>query len=204
MHRIPSAYLQCVGSPPPVLMERLGFPRGCYLDSILLLLLFRSRCACSTRLILIVTHCRRVVACAAAAPGPGLLCNFVWNTRNTHIHTHSPKQERRRKDEAVRATIMQKLIETGERERLKDLLRERLIQCGWRDELKVRVYLRSAQSLSKIMLLFVCCCGLSWVKVVPTNTSLSGRTDVIFLSEAFVDFYEMKLRVKSRPAPGRP
>lgn len=49
----------------------------------------------------------------------------------------SPKQERRRKDEAVRATIMQKLIETGERERLKDLLRERLIQCGWRDELKV-------------------------------------------------------------------
>lgn len=50
----------------------------------------------------------------------------------------SLKQERRRKDEAVRATIMQKLIETGERERLKDLLRERLIQCGWRDELKVR------------------------------------------------------------------
>ncbi|CAB1099491.1 unnamed protein product [Ectocarpus sp. 8 AP-2014] len=48
----------------------------------------------------------------------------------------SDKQERRRKDEAVRATIMQKLIETGERERLKDLLRERLIQCGWRDELK--------------------------------------------------------------------
>ena len=37
----------------------------------------------------------------------------------------------------MRATIMQKLIETGERERLKDLLRERLIQCGWRDELKV-------------------------------------------------------------------
>lgn len=32
---------------------------------------------------------------------------------------------------------MQKLIETGERERLKDLLRERLIQSGWRDELKV-------------------------------------------------------------------
>lgn len=54
-----------------------------------------------------------------------------------HDHRTSPKQERRRKDEAVRATIMQKLIETGERERLKDLLRERLIQCGWRDELKV-------------------------------------------------------------------
>ena len=56
------------------------------------------------------------------------------------LSVFSPKQERRRKDEAVRATIMQKLIETGERERLKDLLRERLIQCGWRDELKVRTW----------------------------------------------------------------
>lgn len=59
--------------------------------------------------------------------------------RPSVLSAFSPKQERRRKDEAVRATIMQKLIETGERERLKDLLRERLIQCGWRDELKVRI-----------------------------------------------------------------
>jgi enhancer of yellow 2 transcription factor len=27
-------------------------------------------------------------------------------------------------------------VETGEKERLKDLLRERLVSCGWRDELK--------------------------------------------------------------------
>ncbi|CAM9207919.1 unnamed protein product [Chrysoparadoxa australica] len=47
-----------------------------------------------------------------------------------------PAADRRRKDEAVRATIMQKLHETGEKERLKDLLRERLTQSGWRDELK--------------------------------------------------------------------
>eukprot|EP00953_Heterococcus_sp_UTEX-ZZ885_P013008 7437-Heterococcus_DN1.PRE.4 len=44
--------------------------------------------------------------------------------------------EQRRKDEAVRATIMQRLIETGEKERLKDMLREKLIQSGWRDNLK--------------------------------------------------------------------
>ncbi|CAM9525225.1 unnamed protein product [Heterosigma akashiwo] len=44
--------------------------------------------------------------------------------------------ERQRKDEQVRASIMQKLIETGEKDRLKELLRQRLIQCGWRDELK--------------------------------------------------------------------
>lgn len=30
------------------------------------------------------------------------------------------------------------LIESGEKERLKELLRERLIECGWRDELKAQ------------------------------------------------------------------
>ncbi|XP_021727984.1 transcription and mRNA export factor SUS1 [Chenopodium quinoa] len=29
-----------------------------------------------------------------------------------------------------------KLIESGEKERLMDLLRERLIECGWKDEMK--------------------------------------------------------------------
>uniref|UniRef100_A0A7S2V4S5 Transcription and mRNA export factor ENY2 n=1 Tax=Fibrocapsa japonica TaxID=94617 RepID=A0A7S2V4S5_9STRA len=46
------------------------------------------------------------------------------------------KVERAQKDEQVRATIMQRLIETGEKDRLKELLRERLKDCGWRDELK--------------------------------------------------------------------
>ena len=36
----------------------------------------------------------------------------------------------------MRTTIMQKLVETGEKERLKELLRQKLIECGWRDELK--------------------------------------------------------------------
>ena len=78
--------------------------------------------------------------------------------------------ERRRKDEQVRATINQKLVETGEKgtfigryrqdttllacaflssnlltlspphlfspDKLKELLRNKLIECGWRDELK--------------------------------------------------------------------
>lgn len=35
----------------------------------------------------------------------------------------SIQEDRKRKDEAVRATIMQKLIETGEKERLKEMLR---------------------------------------------------------------------------------
>lgn len=29
-----------------------------------------------------------------------------------------------------------KLIESGEKEKLMELLRERLIECGWRDEMK--------------------------------------------------------------------
>ncbi|XP_022337875.1 transcription and mRNA export factor ENY2 [Crassostrea virginica] len=44
--------------------------------------------------------------------------------------------EMKRKDAQMRATINQKLVETGERDRLKDLLRTRLIECGWRDQLK--------------------------------------------------------------------
>uniref|UniRef100_A0A2I3GEA4 ENY2 transcription and export complex 2 subunit n=1 Tax=Nomascus leucogenys TaxID=61853 RepID=A0A2I3GEA4_NOMLE len=36
----------------------------------------------------------------------------------------------------MRAPINQKLIETGERERLKELLRAKLIECGWKDQLK--------------------------------------------------------------------
>ncbi|XP_038067927.1 transcription and mRNA export factor ENY2-like [Patiria miniata] len=40
------------------------------------------------------------------------------------------------KDVQMRAVINQKLIETGEKERLKELLRNKLIECGWRDQLK--------------------------------------------------------------------
>lgn len=29
-----------------------------------------------------------------------------------------------------------KLVESGEKEKLKELLRERLVECGWRDEMK--------------------------------------------------------------------
>ncbi|KAL5021977.1 hypothetical protein ScPMuIL_001132 [Solemya velum] len=45
-------------------------------------------------------------------------------------------QDRKMKDAAMRAKINQKLVETGERERLMELLRTRLIECGWRDQLK--------------------------------------------------------------------
>ncbi len=46
------------------------------------------------------------------------------------------RRDKKAKDAQVRATINQKLIESGEKEKLKDLLRTRLIECGWREELK--------------------------------------------------------------------
>uniref|UniRef100_A0A667XH13 Transcription and mRNA export factor ENY2-2-like n=1 Tax=Myripristis murdjan TaxID=586833 RepID=A0A667XH13_9TELE len=39
------------------------------------------------------------------------------------------------KDSQMRAAINQKLIEMGERERLKELLRAKLVECGWKDQL---------------------------------------------------------------------
>ena len=52
------------------------------------------------------------------------------------MHYFRTQAERRRKDEQVRLSINQKLTESGEKERLKELLRTKLIECGWRDELK--------------------------------------------------------------------
>lgn len=37
----------------------------------------------------------------------------------------------------LRASIHHKLVESGEKERLKDHLRMRLIECGWKDQLKL-------------------------------------------------------------------
>jgi len=48
----------------------------------------------------------------------------------------SSAEARKLKEAQIRATINQKLIETGEKDRLKDLLRTKLVECGWRDEMK--------------------------------------------------------------------
>ncbi|CAO2831139.1 unnamed protein product [Amaranthus hypochondriacus] len=40
------------------------------------------------------------------------------------------------KELTLQEKINIKLIESGEKERLMDLLRDRLIECGWKDEMK--------------------------------------------------------------------
>ncbi|KAL5717594.1 Transcription and mRNA export factor eny2 [Ranunculus cassubicifolius] len=49
-------------------------------------------------------------------------------------------EEEEEEDQEPELTLQEiiniKLIESGEKERLKELLRERLIECGWRDEMK--------------------------------------------------------------------
>ncbi|KAJ6776953.1 ENHANCER OF YELLOW 2 TRANSCRIPTION FACTOR, partial [Salix koriyanagi] len=44
--------------------------------------------------------------------------------------------EEEEKQPTLQETINIKLIESGEKERLMELLRERLIECGWKDEMK--------------------------------------------------------------------
>lgn len=48
----------------------------------------------------------------------------------------SSPQERQQRVLDIKSSINQKLIESGERDRLKELLRTRLVECGWRDEMK--------------------------------------------------------------------
>ncbi|XP_078481435.1 transcription and mRNA export factor ENY2 [Ciona intestinalis] len=44
--------------------------------------------------------------------------------------------DKKSRDNQMRSAINQQLVETGEREKLKELLRVRLAECGWRDQLK--------------------------------------------------------------------
>ena len=60
----------------------------------------------------------------------------ILNSLPATMASNNNMLERRKKDEQVRATIHQKLIDTGEKDRLKNLLRAKLEECGWRDELK--------------------------------------------------------------------
>ncbi|KAK9678349.1 hypothetical protein RND81_11G205700 [Saponaria officinalis] len=44
--------------------------------------------------------------------------------------------DEQQKELTLQEKINIKLIESGEKERLMDLLRERLVECGWKDEMK--------------------------------------------------------------------
>ncbi|GMP30088.1 hypothetical protein CsSME_00004914 [Camellia sinensis var. sinensis] len=46
------------------------------------------------------------------------------------------KKSLRFKKSSTSSWLPQQLIESGEKERLMELLRERLIDCGWKDEMK--------------------------------------------------------------------
>ncbi|KAK1940983.1 Transcription and mRNA export factor ENY2 [Phytophthora citrophthora] len=45
--------------------------------------------------------------------------------------------DRQRQDEQQRVRISERLVQSGEKERLKELLRLKLVECGWRDEMKL-------------------------------------------------------------------
>jgi len=58
------------------------------------------------------------------------------------------------RDSAIRETIHQKLRDTGEKERLKDLLRQRLIECGW--------YASPLARAVHTAIALLCCCSSCW------------------------------------------
>ncbi|XP_020248432.1 transcription and mRNA export factor SUS1 [Asparagus officinalis] len=53
-------------------------------------------------------------------------------------------EEEPEREPTLQEIINIKMIESGEKEKLMELLRERLIECGWRDEMKAlcRAYAR--------------------------------------------------------------
>ncbi|CAM6110437.1 unnamed protein product [Calypogeia fissa] len=50
----------------------------------------------------------------------------------------TPDADEDKEAEPTLQEIINIKIESGEKERLKELLRERLIECGWKDELKAQ------------------------------------------------------------------
>mmetsp|Transcript_29858 Transcript_29858/g.41993 ORF Transcript_29858/g.41993 Transcript_29858/m.41993 type:complete len:117 (-) Transcript_29858:28-378(-) len=45
-------------------------------------------------------------------------------------------EARKQKEAQIKSAIQQKLTETGENEKWKEFLRSKLVDCGWRDEMK--------------------------------------------------------------------
>ncbi|XP_076325351.1 transcription and mRNA export factor ENY2-like isoform X1 [Tachypleus tridentatus] len=65
---------------------------------------------------------------------------MLWTAKKWHIQKrwsdNTSPQDKKLKDLQMKTAVNQKLIETGERERLRELLRTRLIECGWKDQMK--------------------------------------------------------------------
>mmetsp|Transcript_30411 Transcript_30411/g.51244 ORF Transcript_30411/g.51244 Transcript_30411/m.51244 type:complete len:105 (-) Transcript_30411:294-608(-) len=49
-----------------------------------------------------------------------------------------PTPEADEHEPSLQETINAKLVQSGEKERLRQLLRERLVECGWKDDLKAK------------------------------------------------------------------
>ncbi|KAJ6949265.1 hypothetical protein NC651_003308 [Populus alba x Populus x berolinensis] len=70
------------------------------------------------------------------------LFDFIISSQSMRNSVNRPPtpddtaEEEEEKQPTLHETINIKLIESGEKERLTELLRERLIECGWKDEMK--------------------------------------------------------------------
>jgi hypothetical protein len=62
------------------------------------------------------------------------------------------KQQRIQKEKEARATIYEQLVMSGEKQRLKEILKKRLIESGWREEVKLYAKRRLFVLLNKYSL----------------------------------------------------
>lgn len=95
--------------------------------------------------------------------------------------------------EEIRTAILKKLVETGEKDRLKEILSDRLIQCGWRDELKeyCKAIIRK-KGLEKVT-----------VEELVAEITPHGRCRLFFLCQSFlydIVFSDRSKRHQSRIA----
>ena len=69
--------------------------------------------------------------------------NCCASPTDSHSHSHTPTHTQlthtvlnmaQKREALARQRINQKFTESGEKERLQELLRVRLIECGWREE----------------------------------------------------------------------
>jgi len=62
--------------------------------------------------------------------------DYLISEKTLFMTKMSSAEQRKEREQNVRQQINRKLVETGEREKLKELLRFKLVECGWRDQLK--------------------------------------------------------------------
>ncbi|CAI9093210.1 OLC1v1028653C1 [Oldenlandia corymbosa var. corymbosa] len=78
-------------------------------------------------------------------------CSIIMRSSVKRPPTPDVEEEEQDRQPSLQEIINLKFAESGEKERLKELLRERLIECGWKDEMKSHCSLPVYELLGRLM-----------------------------------------------------